>query len=374
MSLLGVTLTEPIWGTGRLVDDELGHKLDDLTFTIGAVGGYLNAGMSFRGGALRVEDWIDRLGYHLEITNDALTVIWEGFINKITINTGAISVVRGPLLNIQNHVRVNYKSVTYNTNPPVGGEEQNTSYSSDAASVALYGQLEAQIDGGEGNSTEMVQLRDTVLAENAQPETSQTLTIGNTGEPAVTIEMVGYYTLLGRYYYTNSATGTVNLSTKLAAVFAASPTVTFDTTKITANTLAVRAQESGDKEAQGIVEDLLVRGDASDARYLMGVYNGRQVIYEAAPTDLFYTVELRDEEQRILQAQNRVKPWDVRPGKWMLVADFLTGKTPPANLRDDPRAIFIETMTYTSPWGLTVNGGKVGTLAQILAKKGLGGM
>ena len=56
----------------------------------------------------------------------------------------------------------------------------------------------------------------------------------------------------------------------------------------------------------------------------------------------------------------------------MMFTDFLVGKTQPANLRLDQRALFIERVAYSTPWGLQLDGGKVNTIDQKLAQRGLG--
>jgi hypothetical protein len=127
--------------------------------------------------------------------------------------------------------------------------------------------------------------------------------------------------------------------------------------------------------AWSLIQGLVARGDSSDNRYIFGIYNGRVPTYEAIPTDFEYQQRLSDPAQRVETPQGiEVKPWDVTAGKWLFVPDFLIGQVQPTDLRLDPRMIFIESLTYTMPWGLSIQGGKTDKLSQKLAKLGLGGI
>lgn len=92
------------------------------------------------------------------------------------------------------------------------------------------------------------------------------------------------------------------------------------------------------------------------------------------PTAVEYLHRLGDPAQRVTTLENvTVYPWDVKPGKWLFVPDFLVGRaritaTRPAELRRDPRNKFIESVRYTAPWGLDMSGGKTDRLSQLLAK------
>jgi len=121
------------------------------------------------------------------------------------------------------------------------------------------------------------------------------------------------------------------------------------------------------------IKDIVSAGSIAGDRYIFGVYAGRKIVYQAVPTDLEYNQRLSDPAQRITtEGQAAVFPWNVLPGNWMMFTDFLIGSTQPENLRDDQRAMFIERVAYSTPWGLQLDGGKINTIAQKLAQRGLG--
>ena len=139
--------------------------------------------------------------------------------------------------------------------------------------------------------------------------------------------------------------------------------------------MQVPAWEDEDRTAWSVVKNVVARGDSSQARWLFGVYAGREAFYEAAPTVVEY-------QQRLSQARSIVEhvdgdevyPWKVVPGKWLMFPDFLIGQAAELNLRDDPRAMFIETVKYTMPWTVDLKGGTVDTLSALVAQLGLSGI
>jgi hypothetical protein len=97
--------------------------------------------------------------------------------------------------------------------------------------------------------------------------------------------------------------------------------------------------------------------------------------YSAVPTSLEYTYSLSDPAQEIAYLSGvTVRPWEVQPARWLQVSDLMVGRVPDGDMKDDPRNIFLEQIHYTAPYGITLNGAKVGTLAQVVARLGLSGI
>jgi hypothetical protein len=69
-----------------------------------------------------------------------------------------------------------------------------------------------------------------------------------------------------------------------------------------------------------------------------------------------------------------VRPWLVRPGKWLFLNDFLVGKPVSTTLRSDPRNLFIEQVNYTLPYSLSLSGGRLTQLGQVLSQISMGGI
>ena len=355
---------------------EFSHEVEQYQHTIAALGGYDSASFSINDRQENLEDWLDRLGYHVEVYNPDLVLIWEGFIDSVAVNVGALAVTRGRLTDIGNRALCVYSSVDTTTTPPTMGVRARTALANNTTSQARYGIIEKYMSVGGATQVTAEQIRDTWLAENDEPETSQQFSTGGE-QTSVMVNCAGYSRWLEQYVYNQTAnTGTINVSTAIQNAIAANPNGLFSTdyTGIVANTLQTQRYVNDDDTAWGYIKYLVSQGDAADGRYLFGIYAGRKARYEAMPTETAYLQRLSDPKLRVeTPTGQEVKPWDVLPGRWLFYPDFFIGRITPPDRRDDPRYEFIERVTFTAPWGLSHTGSKVATLGQKLAKLGLGG-
>lgn len=353
--------------------DGYGHE-------ISAVGGFTQAEIRLADRQIDLEDWlINGLGRHIVVRNEGGGVVWEGFVDALEARLGPLSVTRGPLLQVVNRTRLIYSTVDTTTTPPLIGGRATTATLNDTASQAVYGIIEALLSGGGMAATDATQAANTYLAENAYPMTSQTLSAGAGGPPQLTITCQGYVAWLDAYIYNYTAgSGTVTATAKILAALAANPniaTLDFDTTAVGVNALTVPRYEDGDNTAWNIIKSTAALGDAASARWLFGVYEDLRAVYAAAPTTAAYQQRIATPRSRVLTLGGApVDPWDVRPGQWLFLPDFLTGFTGTAALRTDPRYLFIENVRYSTPYNLEIQAGKVDTLAQRLAQLGLAGI
>jgi hypothetical protein len=374
-----IQVNQPIW-VGTTALDEIRRSVSGYSHKIGAFGGFLSSEMSINTSKAEAENWaMEGLGRDIVVYGDDLQEIWNGFVNGISIELGSLSFSRGPLLAIANDVTVAYQTTSYATNPPVPGYRATTAAGTNADSQTSYGVLERILSGGQTDATEAAQIRDTYLTENKDPQTNHKVKSSGKQGPTVKLSCVGYGRFLERYYYAQTvSSGQINTNAKIQAVVTADPSsrLSTDYGNVTTNTLQVGAYENGDRTGLAVIKDIVSRGDSSDNRYLFGVYEGRKISYGAIPTDYEYVLRLHDPEKRVRTVGGQeVFPWNVRPGKWLFHPDFLTGFSMQPNtgdLRDDPRVMFIESVRYSAVFGLEINGQKVGTLSQLLAKQGTG--
>jgi len=175
-----------------------------------------------------------------------------------------------------------------------------------------------------------------------------------------------------------STDGSINASSKITNVIAAAPNawIGFGSTNyIDTNALQAGAWEDEDRLALNIIKGAVAMGDASQNRWLFGVYANRECHYYQAPTELEYQMRLSELGIQLETMQGaRIRPWAVMPGDWLLFPDFLVGRTIPTALREDPRAMFLESGTFKAPWSLTLKGGDMDELPQLLAQYGLAGV
>jgi len=363
--------------------DYLGNVTKDAsnyTHTIAALGGYDSMSFTYTGTLPEVEDWfVKGLGRHIVVYDDGLQVCWEGFVNRMTLSAGSLSITRGPLLDISNRVALVYSTVNATVTPPIVGERATTAYASDTDSQEQWGILETILSGGGMTATTAAQVRDTYLAENKDPVSSQTVNLDQGAAASIKIECSGYYRWFDAYYFSDTATtGTVNLTVKMASIIADNPNIAwlaFGTDNITANTLQVAGYEDNDVGAWGLLKGLVAHGDTADNRYTFGVYAGQEIYYAAAPTDIAYTQRIADPNQRVFSAGGvEVPGYNVLPARWLFLSDFLSGQILSSDYRTDPRYVFIEKVTFSEPNKLTITGGRVEELPQKLAKFGLSGI
>lgn len=362
-----------------------GDSLGNLTAFLGsyshqvlAVGGFDSLSLPFKANRSEVDDWLESgLMRHVEIRDQAQSWVFEGFVDLVRATIGTLTVTRGPALEIANRVSLVYSTIDTTMTPPLLGVRVQTAVANDADSQARFGVLEEVLSSGGVRPSEAEEIRDSYLAERKDPETSEEVAVpaGDQG-PEIEIEVKGYFHLLKKFTYSSTTTGTQNLSAKLAAILTADPNGILGTAQIATNTIQVSAYEQDNRTAWELIKFLTAHGDASANRYLFGIYDKRIPIYAQAPADLAYVHRLGDPGERILTpAEAEVRPWEVRPGKWVQIPDFLPARGALASdLRSDPRNMFIEEVHYAAPKDLQLRGGKVSQLPQIMAQLGLAGV
>ena len=134
-------------------------------------------------------------------------------------------------------------------------------------------------------------------------------------------------------------------------------------------------QENKNRTASTIFKQLVSLGDSSGQRYSMGFYNDRRLVYKPIPTTYAYKQKIYQQPDLTRQSQGQIDPWEVTPAEWVFYPDFQIGTQPPttlALLQADDRAGFIETVEFSLPANLSINGVKVNTLNQLLARLSLG--
>jgi hypothetical protein len=167
------------------------------------------------------------------------------------------------------------------------------------------------------------------------------------------------------------------LSVRIQAVLTAdlNSIISTDYTKITANTLSIPSYVNDDNLALDYINGLVTLGDAAYNRYTFGVYANQRAEYTIMPTIEAYIWHLSDGGMLTNPHGGIIDPWNVLPARWVLIPDFMIGRvSTPAALRDDPRYLFIESLTFTAPYGLTLTGSKISKMPQILGQLGLMGI
>lgn len=365
---------EPLVKGGEWIES-ITEQVSSYSHETLAIGGFWTAQIVINLPLIEAEDWFSEgLGRRIVIRNPAGLIVWEGFVDKITIGAGTLTETRGPLMEVGNRVSAVYTPLDVSVYPPVSGTTTITTISEDTASQALYGILEKVIGAGSTPLENAEKVREVYLLENAIPQTSGGLNItpGSSQSAVITLDCLGYIHWLLAYIFNDATAGYDFLSDKIIAVLAGDPNgfVSSNTDYIEANSYLTPTLENQNRFAWDILKELITLGnDTDDTRRIFGVYEERIAVYASQPQTAEYHHRLTDPGQVITTPEGElIYPWDIRPGKWIFVPDFLVGYSIPASLGDDPRAAFLESVRYSTAWGLTLTSGANSRLAQVLAK------
>jgi len=348
-------------------------SLDSYRHAITASGGFDTATVGFKDAVDVMADWlISGLGKHLVVKDRGGNHIWEGFVNEVKVQVGATTVSVGPITDMANRGRILYKSVDWDTKVPIKGDAVKSIWINNDESQKKYGVLEGTFSGGEGDVDEATQVLGSVVAETSWPEVSHTLGLGS-GSISITLECKGFQHMLGKYYYYRTGeAGKMTISAKLQAILDASPNYYLDPdyTNIEANTSEVAVYEDEDKTALALIKELVTFGDASFNRFIWGVYENGTFVYKMQTEEIEY--ERNASDGVIFEHGAELNPWNVRPGKWMRTSELIEGHLANVTVfRSDPTLQFVETVSYTAPYGLSLSGAKLGKFKQRLERLGL---
>lgn len=383
----------PIAGTyepyADMFSDDATEHIEEYSHEITSERGFFDTTITLRLHSSEAEKWFETiLGFSILVTDQAYNVVFEGFINKINLTYGTFTAVRGPLLDIANRVIVEYTPVDFQITPPIEGITLETVAAEDSASQKRYGILETILAGGklgvfgpDETDNDAYKIRNTYLAENKDAQTSdKSIMLGESGEfISITLDCYGFVKFLEAYVYNYLTLHTVTIGTKIKDIIDNDPNglIHWNEKSFQDNLYLTSSSEESNKRAFAIIKGLLVYGDDyTDYRRTFGVYEDRMVHYATMPTDITYFHDIRSDEPFVVDAnQVSISPWLVRPAKWLHISGMLNAMTADTvRLRDDPRNVFIESVSYSAPFGLDINGMKLSTIPQMLMKYGLGGL
>ena len=348
---------------------------------------YVSASVTLSLHSIDLLEWLlYGLGRHIVTRAPSQRVVWEGFVNYMTVATGQKVYEVGPLMDIGNRVYVTYTPVYVSaaTGTIVKGTSTESPLVNDTTSQARFGIIEKNLAAGEciitDTQNEANRFRDEFLIENAYPKINSSFSFGAGEAAVVTLECVGYWKWLDAYAYNNRATAAADgwsvLSTKLQAILTANPNLNIrniDFSRIMANTAIGQNREKDNKTALTIIKGICAAGDPAGNRWLFGVGLGRQAYYNVIPTTINYEYRVNDNQQKLVVygTDAAVDPWDIEPGRWYISSDIYK----PINYASNysiPTASFIESVRFTAPYSFDLTEGKMSKISQMLNYRGLG--
>jgi hypothetical protein len=324
-----------------------------------------------------VDGWYQNgLNRLIEVYDQASILRWDGRVNKVTVALAGLTFSRGELMNIGNRASTVFTPIDYSVSPAVTGSTTVTAITEDLISQDTYGVLEKVINAGTCPLVDAQRAQAVYLREASYPDNSGDLNISpESGSTAiVTLDCVGVcYYALKSFIYTNTTAGAITLSDKVKDIIDqelwTNMALMGNENGIVTNAYAVAQQEMKNRYAFDVMTAIANLGDASDNRWIFGAY-GEMLYYNPIPTTILYEYSTVDERQRIFELPSRVEifPWEVKAGFWLQNTDFLAGSSPKANVYEEPRNIFIESVQYTAPWTLSITGERQKKNSQLLMK------
>jgi hypothetical protein len=355
--------------------------LEGYSHAIDADWGFWEASVNTTDDADSLDKWASLIGYDVKVFGPSGQVVWEGLINKISIRYGPYSYEIGPYLEIINHAYVQYSTMRWDTDFPVGGDSIRSDTVTNDDSIARYGILQSSLSGSDTTEEQAEAALRLYVAENAYPKSAQSLSLGEAGSKiSVSLSCAGYAQLFTRYFYENIIDVLVDpilipTTDKIARIIAADPNGLFTTanTDLRTNETLVHNHEEGDRYAEAIIKEITSIGDGALTRWVFYVDTGLKCVYRPVSNEVAYRHSLYESATILRNLDGSpAMPWDVRPGTW-IESDI---NAPSASQYVDSgahrRFMFVESVRFTYPFRLELSEKKVRRLDQALARLGLG--
>lgn len=378
---LNITYGDSLLKSGRQPHlGSLSDQVESYNHEIRSVGGFYSASMSFKTNDVISQDWImNGVGRHIEVFNPGQQVVWEGVVDKVTMNIGNFTITVGPLIakEVANRVKIKYSVVDYSISPSSTGITLTSAVVNNLASQNRYGIIERTLSGNELTETLAQSIRDSWLTEHAFPPIVVSSTLLGNSEPTLTIDCLGYWSYLSTWTYSNSTAGSQTIREKILAVLGDSPNTVFSDnyTRIANNTTEVAESETSGRTPDTILTELTSLGDSANSRYTIGFYGGRQLVYQPIPTTIDYIQHVGSGISTL--DGRRVNSWDIVPGKWIYYVGFLRPRPLPGTLiqlSTDPGSGLVETVSFTAPGEVSITSARFSKLDQLFARMGMSGI
>ena len=221
-------------------------------------------------------------GRSVKFFNEKSICVWEGFISKVTVSTGAASAFND-IRPVANAVWVRYRDFTT-------GDLARSTVAPHANSQAKYGRKDWVLSGGQLRSTVADQKADNYLDFNywATPQLD-TFEVGGAGggEIDLQIQCLGWWhTLDWRVYNQTGVVVEANAAAVVTAIVAAVGPFMLSTS-IGANATQVAQEYDADRRAGGIIKSIADLGDSGGSPWIAGVGLDREFYFKAGapPTE-----------------------------------------------------------------------------------------
>lgn len=301
---------------------------------------------------------------------DGNKIIWQGYISAMTLLQPGMKA-QISLDNLYNRVTIKYNELDTSTNPPGETPGTFTATVNDTISQAKYGIKEIVYTPPTAKLKDTMadQLLATFLEMYREPHRSADV-ISSQTETSLYVYCKGYKHTLDWRIYTQTANTTTDDADAIIALMLATADLYVTGSSLTANTTAVNKYFADRETIWTLINHIATLGDSSNNRWIAYVNKDRTLVYEQAGSTIVYFRRLSDPAQSIYDTQGRlVPPWEIEPNKWLITTEIEPFKNDPALLRDNPRAMYIESVSWTERDNRTVLSGSRGDEVSIMVAR-----
>jgi hypothetical protein len=336
--------------------DTLDDRLTYLDFSHAALWGPLSATIRFAGDLATGFLYADRyLGNPVEIYSPDGRLQWSGLIWSVSFANGRRKRTRS-MDGYANFVWNDYTIVDVN------GVSQGpgTSFLYDTAQMAIYGQIDMAISGGQLQSINadpytLAQLNAAKRLLWNPDSGGGTLGLDTAQGPQVELFCYGrYHTLWNRQYelFTFQGTGALDTSVMMStALNTTAPFISTDYSRIQTTGVTIPQYQSTQRQNLG---DWIKGWVAMSDGWIFGVGNDG-VAYLQPSQRYDTTVDYIERTDGLIEtpAGQEVKLWDVRPDTIMKQQDFVPASANPSAAIDSIENIYLVQTTFATPYQLT---------------------
>jgi len=318
------------------------------------------------------------LGRHVESFLPDGRIAWEGHITRMKLSLPGAEV-EVSMRDMANKVWVRYLTAD-------GGLLKRSTVATDANSQATFGVREEILQGGIINSSGKAdQAAEAYKNEYADPRRARISVRQNAqggGTTDLTVYCSGYFRTLDWITYNQTSTRTdQNANAQIQDIVDVAGQFVNETSLAT-NTIQISQVYDMDVRSGDAILGICRMGDASNNRWIAGMYEPRILRYEQArdvgsdPDNIRFGLRVRDNRQMLIDPAtgHPLNPAEIRPNNYLWILD-LFGSTLPKEVSRarDPQLAYIESVIFNEPAGLTMASNRASQADVVLAKLNFGG-
>src|SRR5574341_505193 len=354
-------------------------QVDNYRHRITATLGFDTCSFDLKGSVEELEDFFYNglAGRVTRYSDDGNLVCWDGHIVEMTlIQPGSTDVIS--LREMFNRISVRYVPIDTGANPPTESAETSTTAVNDTISQGKYGVKQivvrpAHVD--RMTAAAAAQLGTVSLQQYKEPRRKGEISTSS-AEPSLNVQCEGYMHTLGWIVYNQTgSSGQSANEVVIDAILASSPAGQYIASRDTTATTGRSSQNyyNRDDTALDIIREIAARGDSADNRWLCDMYENRKAIFHQAydinDNIVDYMRRAGDTRQEIRDLSGQIiKPWELRPNKWIKTTDVYGWKPTPPTHPEDYQSKYIESVSWSEPDSLSLEGSPGDNLQVLTAR------